>query len=218
MRGSAELEQARHRSGVDLPPIATGEELQDDGMELVGRLGPRARHVLRGRTQNLITAAWSSFVTSDKRLARSAASATDRASFGVVLVGAPLSNNLALAAGFGWTSTTRSPEATSLPAGNRGRRVLDGPSAHGPGPGHSSSGRSWSGPERTRSWPRASFCPGPQRCARPCGGRCRSLLAPPDLFVGSCQNQWRARLITGTTALAPLFSHTTAKPDGLAAR
>ena len=29
--------------------------------------------------------------------------------------------------------------------------------------------------------------PGPRRCARPCGGRCRSLLAPPNLLCRTCQ-------------------------------
>ena len=80
------------------------------------RLATRVRELvrsLRRLAHSLITAAWSSFVTSERRFARRAATATERASLGSFLLRSPLSNSLARAASLGGTSSTFSLAATS---------------------------------------------------------------------------------------------------------
>ena len=80
------------------------------------RLATRVRELvssLRRRAQSLITAVWSSLATSERRFARMAATATERASLGSFLLVSPLSSRRARAASLGGTSSTLSPAATS---------------------------------------------------------------------------------------------------------
>ena len=80
------------------------------------RLATRVREPvrsLRRLAHSLMTAAWSSFVTSDNRFALRAATATERASLGSFLLRLPLSSRRARAASLGGTSTTFSPAPTS---------------------------------------------------------------------------------------------------------
>ncbi len=62
-----------------LTGVAAGHELQDDAAEAVGHPGTRPSEVLAppGPQPHDFFAAWSSFVTSDKRFARGAATATE---------------------------------------------------------------------------------------------------------------------------------------------
>ncbi len=74
----------------------------------------RARDRSRCRlAQTFSTAAWSSAITGRGVLDRSAATATDRASFGSFLFVSPASSSRTRAASLGGTSTTHSPAATS---------------------------------------------------------------------------------------------------------
>jgi hypothetical protein len=59
------------------------------------------------------TTAWSSAITGRGALDRSAATATDKASFGSFLLVSPACSSRTRAASFGGTSSTRSPAATS---------------------------------------------------------------------------------------------------------
>ena len=83
-------------------------------MEAVGQPGTGATEVLPPPRPRLIAAAWSSFVTSDNRFARRAATVAERASLGSFLLASPLSSKRApRAASLGGTSTTLWPAATS---------------------------------------------------------------------------------------------------------
>ena len=65
------------------------------------------------------TAGWSSAATWRQVLDRSAATATDRASFGSFLFVSPACSSRTRDASFGWTSRTRSPAATSCQSSSR---------------------------------------------------------------------------------------------------
>ncbi len=82
-------------------------------MEAADGLGAGAVRSCRRLAQTLMTAAWSSFWTARICGDLSAVIATERASFGSFLFVDEVANNHTHAASFGWTSTTRSPAATS---------------------------------------------------------------------------------------------------------
>src|ERR1700730_13493148 len=89
------------------------------------RLLPRSRRRL---DQTFSTAAWSSGRPSRTPGERSAATATDRASFGSVLFTFPVASSRTRAPSLGCTSTTRSPADSSCrPAGDQAFGALPAP-------------------------------------------------------------------------------------------
>ena len=86
---------------------------------------------------------------------------------------------------------------------------------------HTSNCPAWDAQARTRGWPSCSSDSRPPlRCASSCAGRSRSSRPPSahsDHSHRTERGPWRACLIT-VLALAPLSSHTTARPGRLAPR
>ena len=128
------------------------------------RLATRVRALvrsLRRRAHSLITAAWSSFVTSDRRFARRAATATERASLGSFLLTSPLSSRPRPGSQLGRDvhAPSRRRRRAAGRAGNRAPGRSPRPRCvSGHALAHSVKPRQLLRPERTRNWPRTASC------------------------------------------------------------
>jgi len=112
---------ARRDRGQQLRGLACGDLLAEAARQQPA--APRAAGTPAGSAagpgpgaawgQTRSTAAWSSAATARAAGERSAATATDRASFGSFLPVAPAASSRTRALSLGWTSSTRSPAASS---------------------------------------------------------------------------------------------------------
>ena len=203
----------------DLVRYPTGNQLTQHGTEPAGDLvaGPGRSRCRLARTVS--TTAWPSAVTSWRLLDRDAATATDRASSGPVLLVSPASGSRTRAASSGCTSPParrRRPAAGPAAGPARGRRPPPRSAPARPAPRHPASRP---GPGR----PAPAACPAaprphrPQpRCASPSAERSRPSL--PSVHSHPHQRldgPRRACLIPDLRwALVPLPGHATARSDG----
>ena len=179
------------------------------------RVRPRSRWRL---DHTFSTAAWSSGLTSRTPGERSAATATERASFGSFLFTSPAASSRTRAPSLGCTSSTRSPAATSCWASRCPRppapstaQVRSGQAA-----AHASSRSACAAQARTRSSPSGSSAAliATAVCEALCGSTPIITTAMNDPLPWTpVKDPRRARLIPRSSlALAPLLSHATARP------
>ena len=167
--------------------------------------------------QTLSTAAWSSRQASRTPAERSAATATERASFGSFLFVFPAASSRTRAASLGWTSSTRSPAASScwasscpIPPAPSTAQVRCGQAA-----AQASSRCTCSALAGTRSSPSRSSAAltAAAVCEPLCGSTPIITTAMASLPSPRGREPWRACLIPGPSlVLAPLWSHATARP------
>ena len=196
--------------------VRVGGPPRDGRAAAVHRHGRQDRE-LAGR--RLSTAAWSSARTGRQAADRSAATATDRASFGSFLFTFPLASSRTRAASLGGTSSTpprRRPAAGR--AGAPGRRRPPPPrSAPARTAAQASSCRACAALARTRTWPSTSSALpiATAVCDPLCGSTpiITAAIGCPS-SSSSADDPGRARLISDRSAVGPLSSHPRQDPTG----
>ena len=184
----------------------------------------RARDRSRCRlAHSFSTAAWSSAITGRGVLDRSAATATDRASLGSFLFVSPASSSRTRAASLGGTSTTYSPAATSCWASRCPSPAAPSTAQARPGHdcAHATSCSACDGQARTRILPKghSPALIATAVCEPLCGSTpiITAIIGVLHIVIEGRVFPRRACLIT-VPALAPLLSHTAARPDRPAPR